>query len=132
MLAERILVDGDDVFVGEDGLDFGLHVGQVVAGEKGCGEHGPPGEVGAVFGERQLAVADFEHVGVVPVAGAGVAGESGLLAGDVVDALPAGFDVAGGAPEVAAELRGPTPTGNPSRTGRGRSTMGRPVLAVAA
>ena len=76
LVAEWILVDGDDVFVGEDGGDLGLHLGEVVAGEKGSGEHGPHGEVGAVFFEREFAVADLEHVGVVPVAGACVGLES--------------------------------------------------------
>ena len=52
LLAQRILIDGDDVAVGEDGLDLGLHVGQVVAGEQRRGEHGPHGEVGAVLGQR--------------------------------------------------------------------------------
>jgi len=109
LVAERVLVDGDDAGIGEDGLDLRLHVGQVVAGEQGRGEHGPHGEVGAVFSEAELAVADFKHVGVVPVAGAGVAGEAGLLLEQVVDAVPVGLDVAGGAPEVAAEGGRPLP-----------------------
>ena len=109
LVAEAVLIDGDDVSVGEDGLDFRLHVGQVIAGEQGRGEHGPHGEVGAVLGEGELAVADFEHVGVVPVAGACVFFKSGLLLKDGVDAVPVGIDVAGGAPGVAAEGGRPFP-----------------------
>ena len=33
-------------------------------------QHSPEGHVGAVFVEGEIAVADHEHVGVVPVTGA--------------------------------------------------------------
>ena len=45
LLAQRVLIDGDDVAIGEDGLDLRLHVGQVVAGQQRRGQHGPHGEV---------------------------------------------------------------------------------------
>src|ERR1019366_2399245 len=109
LMAELVLIDGDDIFVGEDGLDLRLHVGQVIAGEKRRGEHGPHGEVVAIFSQCEPAVANLEHVGIVPVAGAGVFGEACILIDDVDDAHPVGPDVAGGAPEVAAERRSPLP-----------------------
>ena len=62
----------------------------------------------------EFAVADFEHVGIVPMAGAGVGFEALLLAEDGVDAVPVGIDVAGGAPEVAAERGRPLPHGVPA------------------
>jgi hypothetical protein len=48
----------------------------------------------AVLLERELAVAHFEHVRIVPVSGTGVSLQAGLLAGDIVDAVPVGLDVA--------------------------------------
>src|ERR1019366_1111685 len=114
LAAELVLVDCDDVFVGEDGLDLGLHVGQVISGEKRRGEYCPHGEVGAVLSQGEIAVADFEHVGIVPVARPRVFGQASLLADDVVNAAPIGPHVTGGAPEVAAEGGRPLPNRIPS------------------
>ncbi len=69
---------------------------------------------GAVLVERELAVADLKHVGVVPVAGGGVLGEAGLAEADPGHAVVAGVDVVGGAPEVGADLRPPLPYGVPA------------------
>ena len=63
----------------------------------------------AILGQRELAVAHFKHVGIVPVAGAGIGFEALLLAEDGVDAVPVGIDVAGGAPQVAAQRGRPLP-----------------------
>ena len=60
--------------IGEDGERVGRHLGEVVARQQRRGEHRPQAHVGAVFVQGQLAVADLEHVGIVPVAGAGVLG----------------------------------------------------------
>ena len=111
LIAEGVLIDGDDFAVGEDGDDLGGHGGEVVAGQERRGEHGPEGHVGAVFVEGELAVADLEHVGVVPVAGGGVLGEAGLAEADPGHAVVAGVDVVGGAPEVGADRRAPLPYG---------------------
>lgn len=124
LFAELVLVDGDDVLVGENRADLGLHVRDVVAGHEGRGEHAPEGKMRARLGEREAAVADFKHVGIVPVAGTGELVEA--VGADVVDKtvleieepLPAGFpafativgvvDVTGGAPEMA-DVGGPLP-----------------------
>nr|GFD01103.1 hypothetical protein [Tanacetum cinerariifolium] len=97
--------------VGERGLGGRAHAAQVVAGDERGGHHGPHREVGAVFVGGH-AVADFQHVGVVPVAGAGVLAQVLLLVHNlhhtkrlpgavVLDAVEAVVDVARGAPEVA-------------------------------
>ena len=61
LVAEAILVDGDDVGIGENGANLRRHVGQVVAGEQRRREHGPHGEVGAILGRREIA-----HLAVGP------------------------------------------------------------------
>ena len=78
--AQRILINGNDVTVGEDVLDGGSHGGEVVASEQRCCEHSPHGEVRPILGQSEAPVAYFEHVWVVPVAGTRVRFEAGLLA----------------------------------------------------
>ena len=102
-LAEGVLVDGDDLFVHQDGLVGSGHLAEVVSGQQGGGEDGPEGHVDLVLVGGHSAVADFEHVGVVPVAGAAVLCDVGLLVGDE-DHLAVGVvDVVGGAPHLAAD-----------------------------
>jgi len=52
LAAQLVLVDGDNGFVGQDGLDLGLHIGQVVAGQQWRSQHGPHGKVRAIFRQR--------------------------------------------------------------------------------
>ncbi len=124
--AEGVLVDGEGFFIGEEGEDLGCHVAHVVAGHEWCGKEAPEAEVGAGLGEGEAFAADFEHVGVVPVAGAGVLADAVVLAVGgldegvlevensfpaafpALDAVVAGVDVAGGSPEVA-DVFGPFP-----------------------
>ena len=61
--AQAVLVDGDHVAIGKDGLDLRRHVGQVVAGQQRRGQHGPQRKVGAILRKRKPAVAHFQHVG---------------------------------------------------------------------
>ena len=91
LFAELVLIDGDDFFVHEDVGDRRLHVADVVAGEQGRGQQAPEAHVGLVFGVGHAAVADFQHVGVVPVAGAGVLLAAGLeFEADVLHGVPSG------------------------------------------
>src|SRR5712692_3975021 len=104
---ERILIDGDDFLVGEDFLDVWRHVFQIVSGHERSREHAPEAEVGAVFSGGHAAIADFEHVGIVPMARAGVSFQTDLQIQNLGPAQPIFFaiptigDVAGGAPEIA-------------------------------
>src|ERR1035437_7584789 len=68
----------------------------------------------AVLRERELAIADLKHVGIVPVAGAGVTLQTGLVAGDRVNAVPIRSDVARRPPQVAANRWSPLPHRVPS------------------
>jgi len=63
----------------------------------------------AVFVVGHAAVAHFEHVGIVPVAGLGEWGERVLREADGGHGIPGVADVAGGAPGVAADFRSPLP-----------------------
>ncbi len=83
------------------------HGADVVAGQQRRGHQRPQAHVGAVLVVGHVAVADLQHVGVVPVARAGVGRSRNLLL-DIADhALPRVADVAGGAPQIAAHLRSP-------------------------
>src|SRR5712675_759836 len=64
---------------------------------------------GAVFVVGHAAVADFEHVGIVPVAGLGERGECVLPKADGGHGIPSIADVAGGTPSVAADFGSPLP-----------------------
>ena len=64
--AERILINGNHFTVCQD---FRCRFGDrpyVVSGDQGSGHHAPEGEMGAVFVNRH-AVANFKHVGIIPV-----------------------------------------------------------------
>src|SRR5216684_1584153 len=112
--AKGILVDGDDFLVGEDVLDLRRHVLQIVSGHERSGEDAPKAEVRAVLGGDHAAVADFEHIGIIPVARAGVGFQANLQVQNLREAkatllaFPTVGDVASGAPEVA-NVSGPEP-----------------------
>src|SRR5258708_2417595 len=105
--SQGILIDGDDFLVGENFLDVRGHVFQIVSGHERSCEQAPEAEVRAVFGSGHAAIADFEHVGIIPVARASVGFQTDLQiqnlrpAEPVFLAIPTIGDVAGGAPEVA-------------------------------
>ena len=108
LFAELVLIDRDDFLVHEDVGDRRLHVADVVAGQQGRGQQAPQAHVRLVFGVGHAAVADFQHVGIVPVAGAGKLLAAGLqFEADVLHGCPAVADVAGGAPQIAADLLAP-------------------------
>ena len=108
--------DGNHLAVQEDVADLGRHGREVVARHERGRHHRPEAEVRAALGEGHAAVADLEHVGVVPAARARVRVEVGDEVEDVGDAdaaplpaaVPAVLDVAGRPPEVA-DARGPGP-----------------------
>ena len=75
--------------------------GDVGAGDQRRGHLGPEAELRAVLGGGQRAVADLQHVRVVPVPGPGVGGQAHVAVEDRQHAGVAGVDVAGGAPAVA-------------------------------
>ena len=65
--------------------------------------------MGAVFFGLHAAIADFEHVGIVPVARAGEGRKTCLGEADCCHGGVVVFDVAGGAPRVAADDGSPAP-----------------------
>ena len=112
----RILIHGDEFPISQDALDFRPHESHIVAGDKRRGENAPQTEVRFAFGVSQARVADFQHVGIVPMAGAGKRFEAGLQiqyvreahAAPITATVPAILNVAGSAPEVA-NIRAPEP-----------------------
>src|SRR5260370_38528829 len=70
--AELILIDGDDFLVGEDFLDLGSHVLQIVSGHQGSGKKTPEAEGRAVFRGGNAAIPTLEAVGGIPMAGVAV------------------------------------------------------------
>ena len=131
--AERILVDRDQFAVLEDGEGLFRNVAQVVAEDERGGHHAPHREVRPLLAGRHAVgdavhgdhVPDFQHVRIVPVAGACVFAQGGVLFDDLHHALrlpvPAalcrignrhrqerGADVVRGPPGVAY-VRGPLP-----------------------
>ncbi len=111
LAAQCVLVHSDDFFIGENLLNLGLHIAQIVAGDEWGGQDRPQAEVRAIFSFGHAAIADFEHVGIVPVSGPSERIEANLQidnvghtqfaatpVGPLLLALPLVRNVAGGAP----------------------------------
>ena len=106
-MAGLVLVDGDDLPVEQDLLDGVAHGAHVVPGQQRRCQHAPQAHVSAVLGVGHAAVADLEHVGIVPVARAGILLAAVLVEADVGHGVPAVADVAGCPPQVAAHTGAP-------------------------
>ena len=104
-----VLVDGDHFRIGQDRQRVRRHRGEVVPGEERRGQDAPQAHVGQVLVVAHLAVPDFEHVGIVPVAGAGVFFEAVLVEADDGHSVVPVADVARRAPQVAPDRRSPLP-----------------------
>ena len=102
---EGILVDGNDLLVQKDLLGPVVDGSQIVAHQEGSSEDGPEGHLGlGLLVVETVLHADDEHIGVVPVAGAGVLPPLGHVApvlDDVADGVPAVADIVPVSPEVA-------------------------------
>ena len=118
---ENILVDGDDVIVGEQLEGWLIHAGDVAAEEKRRGEKTPERELHFLFFRSQIGRlvgrirtvrdadgSDLQHVGIVPVSRRHVFPPAGIvLKTDAADAFPGIFDVSGDPPHLGefGELR---------------------------
>ena len=67
LYAQCVLVDGNHVLVHDDVASGIAHIAKVVTQNQRTGHHAPHGEVGAVFVFCH-AVANLQHVGIVPIA----------------------------------------------------------------
>src|ERR1035437_3842998 len=72
LMTGLVLIDGDDFLVEQDLLGGVAHGAHVVPGQERRGQHAPQAHVRAVLGVGHAAVADFEHVGIVPAARTGI------------------------------------------------------------
>ncbi len=109
LLSEGILVDGDGVLVGQDTPVSFRHMAQVIPGQQWCGEQHPQAHVGAVLILGHFAVADLQHVRIVPVPGPGEAREARLAESDSAHARVGVVDVIRRAPHAGAHRRPPLP-----------------------
>src|ERR1035437_6922496 len=88
LMAGLILIDRDDFLVEQNLLDGVAHGAHVVPCQQRRGQHAPQAHVGAVFGVGHAAIADFEHVGIVPVARSGIFFATVLVETDVGHGVP--------------------------------------------
>src|SRR5271167_2207463 len=115
--ANFVLIDGDDFLIGEYLFDLWAHGADIVAGDERCGQHRPKTEVRLIFGVAHAAVADFQHVWIVPVAGTSVSFNPVLHFDDINHAeratasvgpfglaFPVIRDVSGSAPKIPDTL----------------------------
>src|SRR5215472_9355178 len=65
--------------------------------------------MGTIFVSRHPAIADLQHVRIVPVPGPNVRIDIKLTKADAVHRLPAIADVPGGAPQIAPDFAAPRP-----------------------
>jgi hypothetical protein len=72
-------------------------------------QHAPQAHVQAIFVGGHPAIADLEHVRVVPVARLGMLDDLKLSEADALHRFPAVADVEGSAPQIAAGLGAPLP-----------------------
>ena len=100
LLAQWILVDGNDFGVGDRLQRFRTQFCQVGSGKKRCCQHRPHAEVAAVFGVGETPVAYLQHVRIVPAARSAVLCQAGLAVNNATDGAPVGGNVMGGAPQV--------------------------------
>jgi len=109
LFAERVLIDGDCFLVEEDAFVIGGHLAEIVASEQRRGEESPEAHVGSILLGGHVAVTDFEHVGIVPVAGSGEGSEISLLEADDGHSTVGVVNVVGGSPHLRSDLRAPLP-----------------------
>lgn len=124
LFTERVLVHGQDFRV-QDGIAGGdTHVVGIDTQDERGSQQAPEAEVGAVLGVGAAGAhprlpamqADDRHIGVVPVARAGISGYRGVFVVDdlvkaptsVEVAIPGVFDVSADAPHVGV-VSGPSP-----------------------
>ena len=108
---------------------------------------GPQTEVGAVFGVGHAAVADLEHIGIVPVTGVPRSfpdrpanrgryrlrrrSNNNLQLSHLTRPCQRSLDVAGGAPQVATSFFAPKPRLCMCPRSQMLNTIGRPEASAA-
>src|SRR5215831_18977811 len=107
--AARVLIDSDDRRVRQQGSGRWRHGGEIVAGKERCRKQSPKTHVRPIFLLVHAAIADLEHVGIVPMSRAGIARDIDLTEAYGRHAEVAVGNVLGGTPEVAAHRGAPLP-----------------------
>src|SRR5258706_3890100 len=108
LLALGLLIDSDDLGVGQVFLGLGGHGSQVVSCEQGRGQDRPKRHVRTIFVAFHAAVANLQHVWIVPVSGTGKFLQAILAESNHRHSVVVIRDVSRGAPEISGS-RTPTP-----------------------
>ena len=116
-LAEGVLIDIQNVVVGEKGFREGVQTGQVAADQQRRREQAPERNMQNLLvglqvcgmGIAESNNADHQHIGVVPMARASEFLMAVLRRKDAAQAAPVVVNIAGGAPAVTADARAPGP-----------------------
>src|SRR6266481_430865 len=104
-----VLIYGYDVFVGKQSDGLRGHGGKIVSGKQRRSENSPQAHVRSILVGVHAAVADFEHVRIVPMSRSGKARQRCLAKTNRLHARVMVVDVASGTPEIAAYACAPLP-----------------------
>src|SRR5260370_6671285 len=107
--AGTILIYGDDLLVGKQSDSLRCHGGGIVSGKQRRSENRPQAHVHSIFIAAHAAVADLEHVRIVPMPRSGKARQTRLAKANLLHARIMVVDVASGAPEIPAHACAPLP-----------------------
>src|SRR6185312_13155922 len=105
LLAQWILVYGNHLAVRQNGNRVRSHPGEIISRDERRGEYRPETEVSAVFVFGHATIADFQHVGIIPVSRAGKPLEPVLAEANLRHDRIAIADVTGRAPKISANRR---------------------------
>src|SRR6516225_5488627 len=107
--AARVLIDGDDRAIRQQDGGRWRHGSEIVARKEWCREQSPKTHVRPVFLLVHAAIADLEHVGIVPMSRAGITRDIDLTKAYGRHAEVAVGNVLSRTPEVAAHRGAPLP-----------------------
>src|ERR1700748_84343 len=96
-----ILINRDNIFVSKQGDGLRRHRRKIVSRKQRCGKDRPQAHVGPILVGVHTAVADLEHIRIVPMSRTCKASQSSLAKPDRLHSRVVIVDVAGGAPEIA-------------------------------
>mmetsp|Transcript_10500 Transcript_10500/g.31627 ORF Transcript_10500/g.31627 Transcript_10500/m.31627 type:complete len:200 (+) Transcript_10500:755-1354(+) len=99
--AQFVLVHCQNLLGKQNGLDFGGRRPQVRPNQQRGLHERPQREMGPLLRQSQRAVAHLQHIGVVPGAWPGEAGQTDVVVQATQYILPRGLDVCSRAPAIA-------------------------------
>jgi len=104
LYTQRILVDSNNFIIHENVTGVLRHLCDVATDDKRCLGKSPEREMCAVFISGHAAVANLQHVGIVPATRTSIISPEIVLIDDASHAVPVVTNVSGGTPAVADGL----------------------------